>query len=45
MTRKNKTKHNGEILFSKPYNLDKNLNCRLYTMSNKQSVCEHKIEK
>ena len=31
-TRKNKTKHNGKILFSKPYNLDKNTNCRLYTM-------------
>ena len=38
-TRKNKTKHNGKILYSKPYNMDKNTNGRLYTMSNKQSVC------
>ena len=41
-----KTKRNimEKILFFKPYNLDKNTNCRLYTMSNNQSVCEHKIE-
>ena len=43
--RKNKTKHNGKILFSKFYNLDKIINRRLHTMPNKQSICEYENKK
>ena len=43
--RKNKTKYNGQILFSKSYNLDKSIDRRLHTMPSKQSVCEYKNKK
>ena len=42
---KTKKKHHGEVLFSKPNNMDKNTNSRLHTMSNKQSICKHKNKK
>ena len=32
-------KYNGQILFSKSYNLDENTDSRLHTMPNKQSIC------
>ena len=32
-------KYNGQILFPKSYNLDKNTDSRLHTMPNKQSIC------
>ena len=37
--KKNKKKYNGQILFSKSYNLDKKTDNRLHTMPNKQSIC------
>ena len=43
--RKNKTKYNGQILFSKPHYLDKTINRRPYTMPNKQSVCKYENQK
>ena len=42
---KNKKKYNGQILFSKSYNLDQNTDSRLHTMSNKQNICKHKNKK